>query len=146
MSVNFTKLGLAAAGMLAATTAITPAADAAVRVRFECQAFGASDISMHARYEIRDARRKFSAEFEAAPDLGFAAGQRLGVNVKGVRVGTMLLEKIVGGDVVGDLNFDTRPQPPDSVAFPANWPANVGRGTVVRIFKGPTSVLGCALR
>ena len=80
------------------------------------------------------------------PGTGFLAGARLGVQVKGVKVGTMTLEPVIGGDVVGDLNFDTRPQPPDSIAFPANWPAPINRGAAVNVLRGTTVVLGCSLR
>lgn len=135
--------------MLAATAAISmsSSSEAATRVRLECRAEGAIDISMKSRYEVRSTGRKtFTTEFEAAPNLGFAAGNQLVVQVKGINVGRMTLETIVGGDVVGDLNFDTRPQPPDSIAFPANWPAPIRRGAVVKVLRGTTTVLGCTLR
>lgn len=136
---------LAAAAALA-TLALATAAEAQ-RVRYQCSAFGATDISMTSRYEIRGtgatARRKFTTEFEAGPRTGFPVGSRIRVQVKGVFVGSALLEQ-VGTDTVADLNFDTIPQV-DARPFPANWPAGVGRGTVVRVYKGTTSVLGCTL-
>lgn len=142
------KTALAAAIMLAAASAMPTGAEAGSRIRFRCAASGAIDISMNARYEINSTvsptRRKFSTEFEAGPGTGFIAGNRLKVAVKGVTVGTMTLEALVGGDVVGDLNFDTRPQL-DALPFPANWPANVGRGTKVDVLRGTTRVLGCTL-
>jgi hypothetical protein len=146
MFTTFAKYSVAAATMLFATTTLMTSAEASDRIRFNCRAFGATDISMEAKYEIRSARRKFSTEFEAAPNLGFNPGQRLSVQVKGVTVGSMVLETVLGGDVVGDLNFDTRPSPPDEIAFPTNWPANVGRGAEVKVLRGTTVLLGCALR
>jgi hypothetical protein len=143
---RLSTIALATATLLASALTMSADSSAQTRIRFECRADGAVDISMASRYEIRGARRKFTTEFEAGPGTGFLAGNRLGVQVKGVRVGVMTLEAIIGGDVVGDLNFDTRPQPPDSIAFPANWPANVGRGTVVNVLRGTTRVLGCTLR
>lgn len=139
----------AAAAMLASAFAFAGTSNASDRIRYQCSAIGATDISMTARYEIRGttatARRKFTTEFEAAPGLGFTAGNRVNVEVKGVLVGSAVLETVLGGDVVADLNFDTRPQI-DSLPFPATWPANVGRGTVVKVLKGATVVLGCTLR
>ena len=141
-------VAIAAATMLASAFTFAGASNASDRIRFQCSAFGATDISMTARYEIRGttatARRKFTTEFEAAPGLGFTAGNRVNIQVKGVLVGSAVLERIVGGDVVADLNFDTRPQL-DALPFPANWPANVGRGTQVKVLKGTTVVLGCTL-
>jgi hypothetical protein len=42
-------------------------AEAAVRVRLQCSAVGPRDISMSSRYEVRQPRRKFTVEMEAAP-------------------------------------------------------------------------------
>ena len=124
-------------------------ASEAQTVRYRCGATGASDISMSARYETRGtgptARRKFSTEFEAAATAGFAAGSRLDVLVKGVNVGNMLLEKLLSGEIVGDINFDTRPQA-DADPFPANWPRVVGLDSRVVLKNGATTVLGCKLR
>ena len=145
---TITKTAFGAAIMLAGAFAMPTGAGAADRVRIQCSATGAIDISMRARYEINRSvtpnRRKFSTEFEAGPGTGFLAGSRLNVVVKGVKVGSMRLEAIAGGDVVGDLNFDTRPQL-DALPFPANWPAGVGRGTRVNVLRGTTGVLGCTL-
>ena len=138
---------IAAATMLAAAASMTVTADAGTLTRLECRASGAVDISMSTRYEVRTGgRKKFSTEFEAAPGLGYVAGAKLGVQVKGVKVGTMTLETLVGGNIIGDLNFDTRPQPPDSIAFPANWPNPIGRGADIKVLRGTTVVLGCSLR
>ena len=131
--------------LAALVTAFTLPASAADRVRFRCDAVGATDISMSAKYETRNARRKFSTEFEAAPGLGYTAGQQLAVQVKGVKVGNMTLDTVVGGDIVGDLNFDTQPQLPDSIRFPANWPTGVGRGSLIKVLKGTQVILGCRL-
>ena len=137
---------LAAAAMLATAVSMPSAASAADRIRLECRANGSIDISMAARHETTTGRRKFTTEFEAGPGTGFLAGATLVVQVKGVKVGTMRLDPVLGGDVVGDLNFDTRPQPPDSIAFPANWPAPINRGAAVNVLRGTTVVLGCTLR
>jgi hypothetical protein len=147
MSATFAKYVLAAAAILVSSNAMLSSAEASDRIRYRCKAVGSVDISMAAKYETRSSgRKKFSTEFEAAPNLGFAAGQRLNVEVKGTVVGSMLLDTVLGGDVVGDLNFDTRPSPPDEVAFPTNWPAGVGKDTDVKVLKGTTVVLGCSLR
>jgi hypothetical protein len=145
---SISKTAFATATMLAAAIAMAAGAGAADRIRFQCAASGAIDISMSARYDIirtvTPNRRKFSTEFEAGPGTGFLAGSRLNVVVKGVKVGSMRLEAIVGGDVVGDLNFDTRRQL-DALPFPANWPAGVGRGSRVNLLRAGTRVLGCTL-
>lgn len=135
------KTLLAASLALAATfaAAAPAAAQTATRLRIQCEADGATDHSISARYEQRSARRKFDASFEAAPGLGFAAGQFLTVTVAGVNVGTMrLIRDAASGDIIGDLEFDTRVD--EGNPFPANFP-KVSRGTNVRV--GP---LACALR
>lgn len=129
------------------TTAVFSPAAAAARLRLECSAVGPRDISMSARYEVRQPRRKFTAEMEAAPNGAFRAGQKITFVVAGVVVGSDTLERIVGGDLVGELNLDTQagPNDPDEDPFPKNFPS-VGRGTKVLIKSGATTVLGCALR
>lgn len=125
-----------AAGLAAATPA---AAQSATRVRIQCTAEGATDHSISTRYEQRGARRKFDASFEAAPGLGWAAGQFLEVRVGSTLVGSMrLIRDAASGDIIGDLEFDTRVD--EGNPFPANFPA-VRAGTNVRV--GP---LACALR
>lgn len=140
-----TVSAVSAIAMVMGAMLIPSAANASDRIRYRCDANGASDISMNAKYELRNVRRKFSAEFEAAPGLGYTAGQQLNVKVDGVKVGSVTLESVFGGDVVGDLNFDTRPQPPDSIAFPGNWPSGVGKGSTVSILSGTQTILGCRL-
>ncbi|HBK90052.1 MAG TPA: hypothetical protein DDZ68_00125 [Parvularcula sp.] len=125
-----------AAGFAAAAPA---AAQTATRLRLQCTAEGATDHSISARFEQRGARRKFDASFEAAPGLGWAAGQFLTVRVGSVNVGTMrLIRDAASGDIIGDLEFDTRVD--NGNPFPANFPA-VRAGANVRV--GP---LACALR
>lgn len=120
------------------------------RIRYECDADGAGDISMSARYGLANrnpgARRKFSAEFEAAPGGDFREGQKLQIEVAGVVVGRVTLDQLAGGDVVGDLNFDTRADGPDEQPFPGNFPGGVGRGTQVKVLKGGSKILACKLR
>ena len=141
----FSSLMLVAISALPVATATS--AEAADRLIRECRAEGPGDISMQARFERRDARRKFSVEFEAAPGGAFREGQRIGFLVAGENVGTRRLETVVGGDLVADLNLDTQagPNDPDEDPFPANFPP-VQRGTQVRVKAGGEVVLGCALR
>lgn len=133
---------LIAAGLVLAAgfaVAAPAAAQSSTRLRLQCTAEGATDHSISARYEQRSARRKFDASFEAAPGLGFAAGQFLEVRVANVRVGAMrLIRDAASGDIIGDLEFDTRVD--EGNPFPATFPA-VRSGTNVRV--GP---LACALR
>lgn len=105
-----------------------------------CRADGVTDISMDARYRVaRTGRRTFDASFEAAPNAGFRAGQRLGVTVATVRVGVMtLVRDAASGDIVGDLGFDSNPA--EGNPFPATFPA-IRVGTKVTV--GP---LACRLR
>lgn len=125
-----------AAGFAAAAPA---AAQTATRLKLQCSAEGATDHSISVRYEQRGARRKFDASFEAAPGLGFAAGQFLEIRVANVRVGTMrLIRDAASGDIIGDLEFDTRVD--NGNPFPATFPI-VTSGANVRV--GP---LACALR
>ncbi len=131
---------LAALAATSALVALSPAsAQTATRLRLQCTADGATDHSISARFEQRSARKKFDASFEAARNLGFSAGQFLAVTVAGVNVGSMrLVRDAASGDIVGDLEFDTRVD--EGNPFPANFPA-VRSGTNVRV--GP---LACALR
>ncbi len=111
------------------------------RIRLECKAEGAVDISMDGKFESRRGRLKFDTSFEAAPGLGFDDGDLLDVTVAGTLVGQMELFQALNGDVEGDLNFDTTAQPDDDdLPFPPNFPA-VGVGTSVVV--GP---LGCTLQ
>ena len=107
-------------------------------VRLQCNAEGARDFGMDARYESRRGRSKFDASFEAAANVGINAGQTLGVAVGGVDVGSITLTRDpFNGDIVGDLECDT--QLDDSNPFPNNFPV-VGSGTSVTV-----GALGCAL-
>ena len=141
----FISLMLVAVSAMPVATATS--AEASDRLIRECRAEGPGDISMQARFERRDARRKFSVEFEAAPGGAFREGQRIGFLVAGENVGRRRLETVVGGDLVADLSLDTQagPNDPDEDPFPANFPA-VQRGTQVRVKAGGEVVLGCALR
>lgn len=143
-------VAVAAGTILAATVAFADADDSGrdSRTRRECRANGAEDISMSARFETRGGaggRRKFSVEFEAGPGTGFPEGKRIQISVQDVVVGATRLERLAGGDTVGDLNFDTKPQP-DADPFPADFPSGVGRGTVVNVLHGGNVVLGCTLK
>jgi hypothetical protein len=104
------KISLCMLSMLAiAITAETPPAYAAVAKQFQCDAQGSNDISMRARFEQRTSgRRKFNAEFEAAPGAGFTAGQRMTVLVSDVKAGAVSLRRVVGGDIAGELQLDDR--------------------------------------
>ena len=132
------SLLMAAAALLLAGTA-PASAGGNDRIRLRCDADGTQDISMDAKFESRRGRIKFDASFEAAPGLGFSAGQSLDVIVGGTFVGRMLLADI--GDIVGDLDFDTTAQADDDdLPLPGDFPA-LEEGTSVIV--GP---LGCALR
>jgi hypothetical protein len=131
-------------GALGAFAVVGSSAANAQVADLECGAEGAKDISMSAKYEERrNGRRKFSAEFEAAPRAGFNAGQRMVVFVEGRNVGSVVL-RYVAGDIQGDLNLDSNPDGGER-PFPANFP-DVGQNsrTTIRIAGDP--VLGCRLR
>lgn len=121
-------------------------ANASDRLIRRCDAVGAGDISMSARYEVRSSRKKFSVELEAATPGAFHEGQRIAFVVADQIVGRETLQPVIGGDLVADLNLDTRPNPADDEnPFPANFP-QVTRGTTVQIMAGTKTVLGCDLR
>ena len=87
------------------------------------------DISMDARYEERDGRRKFSASFEARKDGVFDSVESLRVVVNGVFVGDMMLLAPTGPDIQGDLNFDTTAGPGDAdLPFPDDFPLILDSG------------------
>jgi len=137
------RLMIGGFALLAAFAAVSPSfARGGVgsdRLRLQCTADGATDHSISTRFEQRNARRKFDASFEAAPNIGFSAGQFLTVTVNGVNVGSMrLIRDAASGDIIGDLEFDTRVD--DGNPFPANFP-NISSGSNVRV--GP---LACSLR
>jgi hypothetical protein len=126
--------------------AISPAAAQDNRLIRRCSAEGPRDISMTARFEQRGARKKFTIEMEAAPNAGFQSGQRIVFLVAGRTVGGDRLQRVIGGDLVGELNLDTQAGPGDDEdPFPRNFPP-VGNGTRVLIKSGGQNVLGCALR
>jgi hypothetical protein len=144
---NAALLGVFSVAALCGLSLTPGAADAQVRVERECQAEGPGDISMQADFERRGQRRKFSVEFEAAPNGAFTAGQRIVFAVAGQNVGVRRLETVVGGDLVADLNYDTQagPTDPDEDPFPPNFPA-IQRNTLVQVKAGGDVVLGCRLR
>lgn len=108
------------------------------RTRLECDGEGVGgDFSMDARFEERRNRERFDASFEAAPGGAFAVGDNLGVSVGGVSVGEITLSALPGGDLGGDLEYDT--QADEMNPFPADFP-EVADGTSVIV--GP---LGCDL-
>ena len=127
-----------------------PASAKDERVRLRCDAEGATDISMSAKWERRgsgsSARRKFSVEFEAAPNVGFSEGDKIIVSVKDVTVGSVALEALVGGDLVADLNYDTNPTEADADPFPSTFPKDIGKGTKVQVLREDSKLLGCKLR
>lgn len=131
---------LVAAGSLAVlSVALTLPAHARDQ-RLECEAEGAGDISMDARYETRGTRERFSAEFEAAARGGFKAGQRMTVLVKKVAVGSVDLTKARDGDIVGDLNLGR-----DGNPIPKDFP-KVRKDTKVVVQVDGKTVLGCRLK
>jgi hypothetical protein len=146
-NLNRISLLLGALCLATATFAIGGSpANAADGIRLECDADGAGDISMNARYEVRRARKKFSTEFEAAPGQGFKAGDRMTVLVASVNVGGVRLKEVLGGDLVGDLNLDTTAGAGDQAKpFPSNFP-KVERGTRVVVAINGNNVLGCRLQ
>lgn len=131
---------LVAAGSLAVLSAALALPAHARDQRLECDAEGAGDISMDARYETRGTRERFSAEFEAAPRGAFKAGQRMSVLVKQVEVGSVDLTKARDGDIVGDLNLGR-----DGNPIPKDFP-KVRKDTKVVVQVDGKTVLGCRLK
>ncbi len=132
---------LLAAGSLAVLSAALTLPAHARDERLECEAEGAGDISMDARYETRDGtRERFSAEFEAAPRGAFKAGQRMTVLVKQIAVGSVDLTKARDGDIVGDLNLGR-----DGNPIPKDFP-KVRKDTKVVVQVEGKTVLGCRLK
>jgi len=146
-TLNKISLLLGTLCLASATFAIGgSSANASDGLRLECDVDGAGDISMHARYEARRSRKKFSAEFEAAPGQGFKAGDRMTVAVASINVGGVRLKEVLGGDLVGDLNLDTTAGPGDQAKpFPSNFP-KVERETRVVVAINGNNVLGCRLQ
>lgn len=131
---------LVAAGSLAVLSAALALPAHARDQRLECDAEGAGDISMDARYETRGTRERFSAEFEATPRGAFKAGQRMTVLVKQVAVGSVDLTKARDGDIVGDLNLGR-----DGNPIPKDFP-KVRKDTKVVVQVDGKTVLGCRLK
>jgi hypothetical protein len=131
---------LLAAGSLAVLSAALALPAHARDERLECEAEGAGDISMDARFETRDSGDRFSTEFEAAPRGAFKAGQQMTVLVKKVIVGAVELKKVKGGDIVGDLNLGR-----DGNPIPAGFP-KVRKDTKVTVQVDGKTVLACKLK
>jgi hypothetical protein len=110
--------------------------------RLECDAESANeDASMDGKFESKGDREKFGASYEEAGGGSHMAGDVLQVRVDGAHVGDITLEGQPGGDIGGDLNFDTTAGPRDAdQPFPANWPG-AGAGTIVDV-----GTLGCSLQ
>jgi hypothetical protein len=131
---------LLAAGSLAVLSAALTLPAHARDERLECEAEGAGDISMDARFETRSSGDRFSTEFEAAPRGAFKAGQQMTVLVKKVIVGAVELKKVKGGDIVGDLNLGR-----DGNPIPAGFP-KVRKDTKVTVQVDGKTVLACKLK
>lgn len=132
---------LLAAGSLAVLSVSLALPAHARDERLECEAEGAGDISMDARYETRDGtRERFSTEFEAAPRGAFKAGQQMTVLVKKVIVGAVELKKVKGGDIVGDLNLGH-----DGNPIPEGFP-KVRKDTKVTVQVDGKTILACKLK
>ncbi len=129
-----------AAGSLAVLSATFALPAHAADQRLECEAEGAGDISMDARYETRGTRERFSTEFEAAPRGAFKAGQQMTVIVKQTIVGAVALKKVKGGDIVGDLNLGR-----DGNPIPEGFP-KVRKDTKVTVQVDGKTVLACKLK
>lgn len=142
-----TVLALALGTLTFGTLAADPASAGDARVIRRCTAIGAGDISMSARFEARGDRKRFDVEFEAATPGRFRVGALVAFTVAGVRVGQDRLAAVLGGDIVGELNLDSRVREADDdhKPLPANFPA-VGAGTLVNVLYGGRVVLGCSLR
>jgi hypothetical protein len=112
----------------------------AADIRLECDAEGAGDISMSARYEDRRGRERFDTEFEAAPGGDFGPGQTMNVIVRKVIVGSVKLKTARNGDIVGDLNLGR-----DGKPIPEGFP-KVKSGTPVQVQIDGGVVLGCKVR
>jgi hypothetical protein len=141
-------LVLAALAAPAVLLAAMPAAAKDRRTVLACANVGAVDISMQARSVVRvkgtAVRHQFKVEFEAAPRIpGFAAGQVLSFTVAGVPVGTRALKTAPDGDLVAELELDSRKR--GANAFPAGFPA-LAAGALVEVGRGGTAVLSCALK
>jgi hypothetical protein len=139
-------LGALMAGVFTMSAGVGSAAAADDRLIRRCSAEGPRDISMEARYEVRQARRKFTVEMEAAPNGAFRRGQRIVFLVAGRAVGSDTLGRVVGGDLIGELNLDTQAGPGDDEdPFPRNFPT-INSGTRVQIATNGNVFLGCRLR
>lgn len=133
------KTLLAASSLAVLSVALTLPAHAR-NERLECEAEGAGDISMDARYETRGTRERFSTEFEAAPRGAFKVGQQMTVVVKQTIVGAVDLKKVKGGDIVGDLNLGR-----DGNPIPEGFP-KVRKDTKVTVQVDGKTVLACKLK
>lgn len=133
------KTLLAAGSLAVLSVALTLPAHARDE-RLECEAEGAGDISMDARYETRGTRERFSTEFEAAPRGAFKAGQQMTVLVKKTIVGAVELKKVKGGDIVGDLNLGR-----DGNPIPEGFP-KVRKDMKVTVQVDGQTVLACKLK
>jgi hypothetical protein len=144
MSVKFATLAALASVALLAHGA--PGAEAKPSSLISCQAEGDVDISMSAKLSVRTDknRKKFNVEFEAAPRLGYAAGQSMVVKVDGVNAGKKPLRRVLNGDFEAELELDSKSEV-GHTPFPKNLV--VGKGSVVTVsFKGKGTVLSCTLQ
>jgi hypothetical protein len=113
----------------------------------QCTAVGHGDIVlMRARFEATSSgRRTFSTEFEARPGRAFSAGQKMIVVVAEVKVGTVKLKPIVGGDVLGEMQLNDGVSFGDHTKpFPSDFP-QVERNTSVAFKMSGKTILSCQL-
>lgn len=149
MLKSFSALTAATVLGLAVCTSATPGNAKSSSTRLRCDAVGASDGELSARYDQRvnkkQTRTKFSVEFEATSTGGFVAGQPVVFSVDTVAVGTVPLGAVGQGDLEAELRLDSKAHGRGhKKSFPPGFPV-VQAGSMVEAAVNGTVVLGCVL-
>jgi len=134
---------------LAAFISATPGNAKSSVTRLRCDAVGASDSSVSAKYDQRVNRRltrtKFEVEFEATTTGGFVAGTPVVFTVDTVAVGTVPLAALGPTNLEAELRLDSQAHGRGhKKTFPSGFPV-VQAGSLVEAAVNGTVVLGCAL-
>ena len=136
-------------GLVAVGTSAMPSNAKSMVTRLRCDAVGANDTDLSAKYDqrvnLKNTRTKFEVTLEGTPVGGFVAGQPVTFSVDGVVVGTVPLSSLGPSQLEAELRLDSKAHGRGhKKTFPPGFPV-VQAGSLVEAAVGGVTVLGCAL-
>lgn len=144
--------GVVAAALAVPVAPVTEALakDKAVTVS-TCTAVGETDVTLAVRHAVRTlktkkkdrVRARFKAEFEAAPNLGYAKGMRMTITIDGTAVGSRKLRLSEDGDLEAQVSLDSQRRKGRNAYIKSG---TIGPGSVVEVSVAGNPVIACTLQ